>query len=196
MALQRRVGALLLLLAASRGVSAGKLIEITTRNFDAETSKENLLLVFYAPWCGHCKRLEPVLGQLAATDDPDYSVGRCDGTEHRVLAQRFNVRGYPSLFFVRSKAEVIPYEGNRGFKDIEHFLKRGHADAARLSFVKSPFGPLGRLKGLCVRAGLYALDTHAKLAVQIGEYPAMAVVAVMALAALIVVLVVPLLILA
>ena len=62
--------------------------------------------------------------------------------------------------------------------------------------VKSPFGPLGRLKGLCVRAGLYALDTHAKLAVQIGEYPAMAVVAVMALAALIVVLVVPLLILA
>ena len=169
---------------------------LTETNFDSGVAGDVVFVKAYAPWCGHCKRLEPVLGQLAATDDPDYSVGRCDGTEHRVLAQRFNVRGYPSLFFVRSKAEVIPYEGNRGFKDIEHFLKRGHADAARLSFVKSPFGPLGRLKGLCVRAGLYALDTHAKLAVQIGEYPAMAVVAVMALAALIVVLVVPLLILA
>lgn len=172
------------------------MVEVTTRNFDAETSKPNLLLVFYAPWCGHCKRLEPVLQQLASADDPGYRVGRCDGTEHRVLTQRFGVRGFPSLFYVRSRAEVIPYDGARGAKDIDHFLRKGYASEARLGLMKSPFGPLGRLKGLCVAAGLYAVDLHAKLAVTVGDYPAMMAVACMGIVALIVVLILPLLFLA
>ena len=77
---------------------AAGITEVTTRTFEAETSKgDPLLLVFYAPWCGHCRRLEPTLHQLAASAGDAYSIAKIDGTAHRVLTQRFGVRGFQSL---------------------------------------------------------------------------------------------------
>mmetsp|Transcript_23681 Transcript_23681/g.71021 ORF Transcript_23681/g.71021 Transcript_23681/m.71021 type:complete len:217 (-) Transcript_23681:24-674(-) len=179
------------------------MIDVTTRNFDEETrAHDNMLLVFYAPWCGHCKRLEPTLAQLANGVAPDasgklpYQIARCDGTEHRVLAQRFGVRGFPSLYYIRGRSEVIVYEGGRGAAEIDAFLRNGHADYKPLSLVKSPFGPIGRAKGWCAAAGLAALDAHESLSESIGVYPAYFAVAVLGMALVVALLVVPLLILA
>ena len=99
-----------LALAVTCADAAG-ITEVTTRTFEAETSKgDPLLLVFYAPWCGHCRRLEPTLHQLAASAGDAYSIAKVDGTAHRVLTQRFGVRGFPSLFYVRSKQQVLLYD--------------------------------------------------------------------------------------
>jgi len=167
--------------------------EVTTRNFDEVTkAHDTLLLVFYAPWCGHCKRLEPALSELAQSHD----VAKADGTEHRVLAARFGVRGYPSLFLIKSRGDVYGYEGDRGAKALDAFIKSGHRTARRLSLLKSPFGPLGRAKGLCTALGLLAQDQHAALATSIGEYAAYAVVGTVALLLVIAVVVIPVLILA
>lgn len=54
---------------------------------------------FYAPWCGHCKRLAPDWERLA---DEMYgtgiNVGSVDCTEHSEACERVEISGYPSLF--------------------------------------------------------------------------------------------------
>ena len=131
MALQRRVGALLLLLAASRGVSAGKLIEITTRNFDAETSKENLLLVFYAPWCGHCKRLESTWERVAQEFRAEGSpviMARVDAHNNAALKSRFKIKSLPTLLLFANR-RVYSYKGVRGAAELREWALTGHKHA-------------------------------------------------------------------
>ena len=190
-----RYAAAALALAATCADAAG-ITEVTTRTFEAETSKgDPLLLVFYAPWCGHCRRLEPTLHQLAASSGDAYSIAKIDGTAHRVLTQRFGVRGFPSLFYVRSKQQVLLYEGSRGFAELDEWLRRGYTQSPRLSLLKSPFGPIGRAKGWCSAAGLAALDVYEALSEKIGSWAAAAVV-VLGLFLMVLVFVGPLLYLA
>ena len=186
-----------LALAAITGADAAGITEVTTRTFEAETSKgDPLLLVFYAPWCGHCRRLEPTLHQLAASSGDAYSIAKVDGTAHRVLTQRFGVRGFPSLFYVRSKQQVLLYEGSRGFAELDEWLRRGYTQSPRLSLLKSPFGPIGRAKGWCSAAGLAALDVYEALSEKIGSWAAAAAVVVLGLVLMVLVFVGPLLYLA
>ena len=166
---------------ALTGADAAGITEVTTRTFEAETSKgDPLLLVFYAPWCGHCRRLEPTLQQLAASSGDAYSIAKIDGTAHRV----------------RSKQQVLLYEGSRGFAELDEWLRRGYTQSPRLSLLKSPFGPIGRAKGWCSAAGLAALDVYEALSEKIGSWAAAAAVVVLGLVLMVLVFVGPLLYLA
>ena len=98
-----------------------------------------------------------------------------------MLTQRFGVRGFPSLFYVRSKQQVLLYEGSRGFAELDEWLRRGYTQSPRLSLLKSPFGPIGRAKGWCSAAGLAALDVYEALSEKIGSWAAAAAVVVLGL---------------
>jgi thioredoxin domain-containing protein 10 len=54
---------------------------------------------FYAPWCGHCKKLEPIFKHVdqSLAMDRDVRVGRIDCTRFPSMAQEFNIKGYPTL---------------------------------------------------------------------------------------------------
>ena len=61
--------------------SAHEIVTITDENFAEYSAKEHMLLEFYAPWCGHCKKLKPdyekAAGALKVRPPPSRSRGRC-----------------------------------------------------------------------------------------------------------------------
>lgn len=81
-------------------------------NFDKIVNGgKHVLAEFYAPWCGHCKRLVPeykALGE-AIESDPKLKarvvIAKVNADEHRSLGERFEVRGFPTIkFLARGKA--------------------------------------------------------------------------------------------
>ncbi|XP_047961276.1 protein disulfide isomerase-like 5-2 [Salvia hispanica] len=79
----------------------GKVLELTDSNFDAAISNFDYVFVdFYAPWCGHCKRLAPELDKAApvlAGLKPPVVVAKVDADKYRKLGSKHDVDGYPTL---------------------------------------------------------------------------------------------------
>ncbi len=68
-------------------------------NFDELVlgSRDIWLVEFYAPWCGHCKKLEPEWNEAASKLRGQVKMGKVDATVETALASRFGVRGYPTI---------------------------------------------------------------------------------------------------
>ena len=79
-------------------------VTLTGDNFKEVVLAEgtDVLVEFYAPWCGHCMQLKPTYKKVAAAfaDSPSVTVAAMDATAHDVPAG-FDVQGYPTIFFVK-----------------------------------------------------------------------------------------------
>jgi len=100
---------------------------LTDANFDEEIAKHDYLLVeFYAPWCGHCKKLAPEYAKAAATlaalDPPRY-LAKVDATEQKAIAERFEIKGFPTLSFF-ANGEQTEYTGGRTEDTIVSWIKK------------------------------------------------------------------------
>ncbi|KAJ6852606.1 protein disulfide-isomerase-like [Iris pallida] len=90
-----------------------------------QKSGKNVLLEFYAPWCGHCKKLAPILDEVAVSfeSDADVIIAKMDATANDVPSD-FNVRGYPTLYFSSASGKILQYDGDRTKEDIIDFIKK------------------------------------------------------------------------
>lgn len=99
---------------------------MTSENFDTLVSGAKAALVeFYAPWCGHCKQLAPKYEQVANifAGDSEVLIAKVDATEEEELAQKFEVRGYPTIKFFPGGANALEdYQGGREVEDFVEFL--------------------------------------------------------------------------
>ncbi|XP_011628479.1 protein disulfide-isomerase 5-2 [Amborella trichopoda] len=105
----------------------GSVLELDDSNFDSAISTfDNLLVDFYAPWCGHCKRLSPELDAaapvLAALDKP-IVIAKVNADKYTSLRSKYDVDGYPTLkMFMHGYP--VDYSGPRKADLLVRFLKK------------------------------------------------------------------------
>ncbi len=82
--------------------------EITEANFDSEVlaSDVPVLIDFWAPWCGPCKMIAPIIDQIATEMGDKAKVAKIDVDANSALAARYNVRSIPTLLFFKN-GEVV-----------------------------------------------------------------------------------------
>ncbi|XP_018429039.1 PREDICTED: protein disulfide-isomerase A6 isoform X1 [Nanorana parkeri] len=108
------------------GGSGGKkdVIELTDDNFDRQVLNSNdvWLVEFFAPWCGHCKNLEPewaaAATEVAEQTKGKVKLGAVDATVHQGLASRYGIRGFPTIKVFQKGEEPVDYDGGRTKADI------------------------------------------------------------------------------
>ncbi|KAL4299056.1 hypothetical protein AHAS_Ahas17G0062700 [Arachis hypogaea] len=100
-------------------------VELNSRNFDELVikSKELWIVEFFAPWCGHCKRLAPEWKKAANNLKGKVNLGHVDcDAEKYIHNSMFKVQGFPTiLVFGADKDSPAPYEGARTAAAIESF---------------------------------------------------------------------------
>ena len=102
---------------------------VVGKNFDTivKDASKDVLLEVYAPWCGHCKQLEPVYRKLAKrfSKVDGVTIAKMDGTENE--HPDVEVKGFPTIiFFPAGKdAKPVPFDGgDRSLKALTKFIKK------------------------------------------------------------------------
>ena len=100
-----------------------KVMQITNQNFSDEVlrSDKPVLLDFWAPWCGPCRMVLPMIDEIAA-ERTDIKVGKVNVDEQPELAQRFGVMSIPTLLVLKNGKVTAKTIGARPKGDILSML--------------------------------------------------------------------------
>lgn len=109
------------LLAA--GLASASATTLSADNWDSLTEGKTIFVKFFAPWCGHCKKLKPDWDKLMTAFEGHASalVGDCDCTgDCKPMCDANAVQGFPTLKFGSPEA-LEAYEGGRTFAELKKF---------------------------------------------------------------------------
>jgi len=94
------------------------------------SAEKNVLVEFYAPWCGHCKQLVPIWDKLGEKfkDSADIVIAKMDSTANEV--EEVKVQSFPTIKYFPKEGGVVDYNGGRTLDDFVKFLESGGKEGA------------------------------------------------------------------
>ena len=100
-------------------------LKITRENFENEVMKSNIpvLIDFWAPWCGPCRMMGPIIEQLAEEYEGKVKVGKVNVDEEGELSQAFGVMSIPTIVLVKDGKVVKQVVGARPKAEMEAMLQ-------------------------------------------------------------------------
>jgi protein disulfide-isomerase A1 len=107
-------------------------IILTDSTFDKAVEKyEYLLVLFYAPWCGHCKKFHPEYEKAATTlRKENLYLAKVDATAEKKLAEKFEIQGFPTVkLFI--KGQPIEYTGGRKESEVVNWMRKKTGPATK-----------------------------------------------------------------
>lgn len=106
---------------------------LTPGTFDSAIQEEGktVFVKFYAPWCGHCKKLAPDYKKLADVfvEEKNVVIAEVDADKYKDLARSYGVTGYPTLKLFQN-GEIVDYREARDLASLVAFVNK-HAGTAR-----------------------------------------------------------------
>jgi thioredoxin 1 len=95
----------------------GKYIELTKDNFDATVAEGVTVVDFWAPWCGPCRMIAPVIEELAEDFEGRAKICKVNTDEEQEIAVKFGIRSIPTILFFKDGNIVDQMVGAAG-KDV------------------------------------------------------------------------------
>lgn len=102
-----------------------KIVNVASNNYSHEVENSNIpvLVDFWAPWCGPCRAVAPILDQLANKYDGKIKIGKVNVDEEPALSSKFRVMSIPTLILFKDGRALHQMVGLRSVEELEKMIE-------------------------------------------------------------------------